>query len=516
MMSNRIFTIIFIIVVVAIIVFATYFIRNKNNEVDSNNSNNNVDEIAVVENMKMGISNYDTMNPYLTGNREIINLDKIIFEPLVNITSDYHLENCLATSINKTDDTTYEVKVDNSIKWQNGTNLSAEDVKFSIDKLKEKGSSVYSANVSPVESVEVSDDTTAIIHLNRAYNFFEYNLSFPIICSSYYVEEDFDNSTKIPIGTGMYKIASIDNDNIFLIINDKWHKLKTNKPRTNTITIHRYSAIGEMYNAFKLGNIDIISTSMTNYADYVGTMGYSVKNYVGKNFDFLTLNCDDSVLSDVHVRRALAYAINKDNLNGSVYGNGKAVANTVLDYGSYLNSNENIVYFNETNAKSELGEAGYSESSNGWTKDGRTLNITLTVSDTNQGRIDSANNIKNQLNNIGIKVKLNVVSNEIYLNYINNRNYQVMLTGIQESVNPNLNYFFGEGNLANYNVEENFTNVNNLDTYQEMIKNANYDVPYIGLYRNKGMLILNANVGGEFASTNYNIYNNFDKWYRQQ
>ena len=45
-----------------------------------------------------------------------------------------------------------------------------------------------------------------------------------------------------------------------------------------------------MYNAFKLGNIDIISTKMGNYADYVGTIGYSRKEYIGRNFDFLSLN----------------------------------------------------------------------------------------------------------------------------------------------------------------------------------------------------------------------------------
>ena len=84
------------------------------------------------------------------------------------------------------------------------------------------------------------------------------------------------------------------------IINDKWSKIKTNKPRTSTITIHRYSAIGEMYNAFKLGNIDIICTKMGNYSDYVGTMGYSRKEYIGRNFDFLSLNCNDSILSDIN------------------------------------------------------------------------------------------------------------------------------------------------------------------------------------------------------------------------
>ena len=60
---------------------------------------------------------------------------------------------------------------------------------------------------------------------------------------------------------------------------------------------------------------------MGNYADYVGTMGYSRKEYIGRNFDFLSLNCSDGILSDVHVRRAISYAINKDSLVASVYGN---------------------------------------------------------------------------------------------------------------------------------------------------------------------------------------------------
>ena len=249
MKSNRIITIIFILVVALIIALAAYFINNRSNQV-STDSNNVEDNLAVVENMKLGITNYDTMNPFLTNNRDIINFGKIIFEPLVNVTPDYHVTLCLAKEVTRVDDVTYLIKVDNEIKWQNGTNLKAEDVKFTVDRLKERNC-VYSRNVSSIESAEVKANESCVLHLKEKVNFFEYNLSFPILSSNYYEGEDFNTSAKIPIGTGMYKIASIDNDNIFLIINDRWHKLKTNKPRTSTITIHRYSAIGEMYNAFK-------------------------------------------------------------------------------------------------------------------------------------------------------------------------------------------------------------------------------------------------------------------------
>ena len=35
--------------------------------------------------------------------------------------------------------------------------------------------------------------------------------------------------------------------------------------------------MGEVYNSFKLGNVDIVNTSKENYTEYVGTMGYKKK-----------------------------------------------------------------------------------------------------------------------------------------------------------------------------------------------------------------------------------------------
>ena len=55
---------------------------------------------------------------------------------------------------------------------------------------------------------------------------FEYNLTFPIISSVYYANENFETTNKIPIGTGMYKIASIDENTILLTRNDKWRNIK--------------------------------------------------------------------------------------------------------------------------------------------------------------------------------------------------------------------------------------------------------------------------------------------------
>ena len=522
--GNNFFKYIFILVVIGLICGAVYIIYHKN---DSTNEENDVEDanvlenqdISIVENLKMGITNYDTMNPILTKNREIVNIDYLIFDSLFRVTNDYNLEYYLAKSINKTSDLTYEIKIDPDVKWQDGSSFISKDVSYTIEQIKNTNS-IYLSNVQAIESVETPDSETVKITLNRAIPFFEYYLTFPIISSRYYMDEDFVNSNKIPIGTGMYKIASINENNILLIRNDRWKKIKTNTPKTQSITLQKYNAIGEVFNTFKLGNVDMVNTYMTNYTDYVGTMGYNKREYAGRDYDFLSLNCNDNILSDVSVRKAINYAINKETIVSTVLGNTKVVSNSPLDYGSCLYNKENIVSYNQELAKQTLENAGWSYINNRWQKNisgyVRKINLSLVVNKNNQERVNVAENIKEQLANIGIKVNVVIVDEDRYQEYLNNKNYQLMITGVTSSVSPELNYFYGEGNISNYYNEEVLANLDSLDTISKAQAIANSEVPHIGLYRNKGTIILNSNVGGDISPNSNFLYYNFDKWFRQQ
>lgn len=521
--GNNFFKYIFIVVVIALIcgaVYILYYNNNKEGEENIDESNVNGEEnISVVENLKMGITNYDTMNPILTKNRDIVNIDKLVFDPIFYITSNYNLETCLGTSINKTSETSYEIKIDSNVRWQDGTTLTSTDIKYTIEQIKNTNS-IYLANVQDIASVDTPDSETVVINLSRNVPFFEYNLTFPIVSSKYYFNEDFVNSNKIPMGTGMYKIASINDDNILLIMNDKWKNFKTNRPRTQSITLHKYNAIGEVFNTFKLGNVDLVNTYMTNYADYIGTIGYNKREYSGRDYDFLSFNCNDNILSDSAVRKAINYAINKESIASTVFGYSKVVSNSPLDYGSTLYNGENIITFNQESAKKTLQDDGWTFTNNRWQKNingyVKRLNLSLVVNKDQSDRVNVANNIKNQLADIGIVVNVVQVDNNRYINYLNNKDYQMILTGVSSSVSPDLSYFYGAGNISNYYNEEVFSKINSIDTIKEAQKITNEEVPHIGLYRNKGTIILNSNVGGDFSPNSYFLYYNFHKWYRQQ
>ena len=302
--------------------------------------------------------------------------------------------------------------------------------------------------------------------------------------------------------------------------NDKWRNIKDKTPKAQSITIKRYNTMGEIYNSFKLDNIDIINTNSTSYSEYIGTMGYNKKEYKGRNYDYISFNCNDVILQDKAVRQAINYALDKSTIVSTVFSNNNYVANSALDYGSYLYSSEGEISFNQDMARTVLEQAGWVYKNNRWQKniDGyvRRLTLSLVVSKDSPDRVNVANEIKRQLAQVGITVNISQVGTDRYYQYLNDKNYQMILTGITSSINPDLSYFYGDGNIANYNNDEIKSKLGSLDNYADIQKIANEDVPYIGLYRDKSTLLLNANVGGNFVPNSYNVYCNFYEWFRQQ
>ena len=355
------------------------------------------------------------------------------------------------------------------------------------------------------------------------------NLTFPIISNNYYIGENFYESTKMPMGTGMYKISKIEANNITLEKNDKWWNKEKQDSKIEKIDIKIFSEIGELYNSFKLGNIDIFTTSNNNLENYIGTIGYAKCEYRGREFDYLAFNCEDNILKNVEVRKAIGYGLDKTALVTSVYNNNKYISNFPIDYGNYLYT-ENAVSlgYNEEQAKRVLEENGWSYKNNRWQKqeDYRTnrINLNLTVNKEDENRVKVAEFIKQELGKIGITINISKVTKANYDTILQNKNYQMILTGVYNSYTPNVETFLGSGNLQNYNNEELntiITDVKNIkdenllkEKYNRIIEIYHNDIPFISLYRNRETVVRSQNLVGEITPNNYFSYYNFYTWSR--
>ena len=527
-MKSNWFKYVFITFIVIILVFAVYKIKKDEEQKKQEDFNTTNQESKITE-IRLGIASLDTMNPIVSNNKNVQDISKLIYEPLVNLTSDYKAEACLAKEWAKQSDNSYLIKLRENVRWTNGQAFTADDVRFTIDRLKDT-QTIYSANVQNVVGVDIIDDYTIKINLDKEVPFFEYNLTFPILSKEYYEGEDFANTGKnaSPVGTGKFKITDVQPSYIILEKNGTWW----NKEKAITlekITVNLYSSIGELYNSFKLGNIDLISTSNDNLQEYIGTIGYSTKEIKGRDHTFLAFNINNYFLSKPEVRKAISFSIDKTNIVSSVFGNKYYTSSFPLDYGNWLcNGQDASSGYNVDQSKQILQDSGWSYRNGSWqiTENYKTqrLSLNLLVKSSDASKVLVAQNIKEQLEGQGITINIVNATDSQYNNAIQSKNYDIALCSIAVSPSPNLDTFFDSNNLSNYSNEEintimnevkNTTDENILkEKYQRLIEIYKNDIPYISLYNNKYTVAYSSALVGDITPNWFCQFYGIEGWYK--
>lgn len=520
---------IFIIFSILILVFAIFKIKKEeaNQEQEQQITSNSEDE--KIKEIKLGIAQFDTINPILSNNKNVQDISKLIYDPLVTLTADYKAEPCLAKEWAKQGDNSYLVKLRENVKWSNGQWFTADDVKFTVDRLKDT-TTIYANNVKNVVDVEIIDDYTVKFILDTEVPFFEYNLTFPILSKEYYESEDFVNTEKnqSPVGTGKYKIADVQPSYIILLKNNNWWNKEKNLT-IEKITVNLYSSVGELYNSFKIGNLDVVSTSNENVKDYIGTIGYTPKEIKGRNHTFLAFNTQNYFLSKQEVRKAITYSIDKENIVSSIFNNKKYSSSFPLDYGNWLCQEQNTSNgYNLDHAKQLLVEKGWSYKNKYWQKTEnyktQRLVLNLLVKASDGEKVTVANNIKEQLEKQGVRINIVQASDEQYWADIANKKYDIAICGITMSPSPDLNTFFGENNIANYHTEEvqnlineakNTADENVLkENYKRLIEIYKSDIPYVSLYTDKHIVAYHSELVGDTAPNWFYQFYGIENWYK--
>ena len=329
-MKEKNLKIIFFTIIIILILLAIYLIiKNKNTMASDIKLVRKENEIS--NEIIIGITDFDTINPILSKNQDVQYISKLIYEPLINIGQDFKLEQGLATEWNKLDEKSYLIRLNENKLWSNEKQFTAKDVEYSINYIK-KQDTIYNDNVKNIEKIQAINDYTLKIYLLEPEEKFEYMLCFPIICE----EQN--------IGTGKFYIDMANENEIIL-------KSKTNEKK---IVIKIYENISKLYNAFSKEEVDTITTNNINFEEYIGTIGYNKKIICNRNFDYLKFDIDE-----VEVVKSISYAINKNEIIYKVYNNLYCRAEFPLQYGSYL-YDEKIEYeYNINKAKQILKDAGW-------------------------------------------------------------------------------------------------------------------------------------------------------------
>lgn len=117
-MKNNFLKYIVIAIILAVVYFLIYNIYTNNKKEQENIvQNTEYSETQIFDNIRLAISEFDTMNPILSNNKNVQDISKLVFDSLLTFTEDFKLEKSLAEEWSKVGNTTYVIKLKTGIKW---------------------------------------------------------------------------------------------------------------------------------------------------------------------------------------------------------------------------------------------------------------------------------------------------------------------------------------------------------------------------------------------------------------
>jgi microcin C transport system substrate-binding protein len=149
-------------------------------------------------------------------------------------------------------------------RWHDGKPVTADDVVFSFDTLKEKGSPTYGVYWQNVKSAEKLDERRVRFAFSDANNRELANIigQLPVLPKHWWASREFDRTTlEIPLGSGPYRVESLEPGRFIVLrrVEDYWGRdLWLNRGRNNFDVLRTEYFRDETvaFEAFKAGSID--------------------------------------------------------------------------------------------------------------------------------------------------------------------------------------------------------------------------------------------------------------------
>ena len=377
-----------------------------------------------------------------------------LFEGLVKPDENGNLNPAVASEFTVSDDNkVYTFTLRDGIKFHDGSAVTVEDIKYSIERnAGTDGSEPLISSYSNIDSVNIVDDKHVEIVLKEGDSDFLSQLTVAILPAS-----NTDPATNV-IGTGPYKFVSSSPQENFIMtrFDDYWGEKAYIKDVVFKIEANSDAVVMDLNG----GSIDmyprITSTQVAQLSEdfevYEGTMNLVQALY---------LNNAEKPFDDVRVRQALCYAINPQEIMDYVSdGAGTEIGSAMFpSFSKYFLPELNDTYNTDYDkAKELLAEAGYPDG----------FEFTITVPSNYTQHVDTAQVLSEQLKNIGVKANIQEIEWNSWISDVySDRKYQSTVVGVDAST------LAASSLLARYvsDAGRNFTNFNSA-AYDEAYANA--------------------------------------------
>lgn len=461
------------------------------------------------------VGRLETLNPLQASSSVEVAASRLMFSSLYRYDATGSLRSDVATSMDISQDgETYTVKLRDDVMWHDGENLTADDVVFTIETIKNPDSlsrASLRANWQDI-GAKVLDERTVQFSL-PSYAAFPHALTFPIVPKHLLAsvepavigESSFATS---PVGSGPFVFRLLQNADVInghktvhMVANEDFYK---GPAKLSRFELHAYPNEDALLSALRSTEITAAADISSSNFDKINDATYDIESHTLDNGVYMLINTNNSILKDAAVRRALQHGIDTDKVREVVGGDVPALGLPFLSSHYEGRDIPTAPKYNLAEARSILDRAKW-KLSNGVRKKGKT-ELALTLKTTANPQYEEAvKEVARQIRELGIKVDVTVIDTtapgaNFIQDTLQQRNYDLLVYELPIGADPDVYAYWHSSQLGSTGY--NFTNYSNAvsdaalasarDRVDERLRRAKYitfakqwlkDAPAVGLYQ---------------------------------
>jgi peptide/nickel transport system substrate-binding protein len=321
---------------------------------------------------------------------------------------------------------TFKLKKD--LKWSDGSPLTAEDVAFSYEMLKDKGNNMLQGGniTGTLQKVEKVDDLTVKLTFSEPQPYPE-NIGGPtnfFLLPAKVLKPVYDKDKSIEkadwnlnptVFSGPYTLKEWKRGEVMTLVANP--NFVSGKPKIDTIQIRFFAEPESSYQALAAGQIDWIPNLQSADSKKIGDLTKDVTFYQlnGSYQEFLVFNVRKAdqpraghpALQDVNVRKAIRLGVDREKLvKDALFGLASVTDSLYDSVKDYVSPEIKFVKADKAAAEKLLDDAGWKKGADGIrAKDGVKLELRYVTTTAAQRKQNQAV-IQQQLGDIGIKIVL--------------------------------------------------------------------------------------------------------------
>jgi len=304
-----------------------------------------------------------TLDPHNSTALANFAVQRVVYDTLVEQDENGKIVPGLAERWEVIDDTTVRFFLRDNVYFSNGEKLTAEDVRYSIQRSTEERGSASMFSAFDGEGTSVVNDLTVDIKVKYPfapiYNYLASSRG-DIINKKAMEEIGPDVYGRNPVGTGPFIVKDwVTGDSLVLERNEEyWGE----KPVYSKLVFRIIAEQANRAIELETGGVDIIYDVAANDASRLseGNKTKVIKG-PGYKFSYITMNMSLGPFDDIRVREALTISLNMEDIVESVYQGSAKLADSLMAPTVFGYKKVGPYEYNPERAKKLLSEAGYAD-----------------------------------------------------------------------------------------------------------------------------------------------------------